>query len=314
MELKLDLIDLDQELPGQRRFISCWTGRSDQINFIVDPGPPSTADYLIGRLEEIGLERLDHILLTHIHLDHGGATARILERWPEARVHSHQAGHKHLVDPGRLWEGSRQVLGKKAEVYGEPRAVPARAIVTASSDVPEGLHIIPTPGHAPHHLAFIYAGNLFAGEAAGTFSSLGKGPQSREYYLRPATPPRFFLPVASESLDRLLKVEPPPDQICFAHHGHHAGNVGDLLQEARDQLHLWVQVISTFLQEENRGQVPESGPELEALLAPVADKLKLADPRFARGRGLPADIQERESDFTRQTLRGMLGYLGSLEG
>ena len=51
----LHLIDLDQDLPGQRRFISCWVSLGEDLVFIVDPGPPSTADHLISRLEELGV-------------------------------------------------------------------------------------------------------------------------------------------------------------------------------------------------------------------------------------------------------------------
>ncbi len=38
-------------------------------------------------------------------------------------------------------------------------------------------------------------------------------------------------------------------------------------------------------------------------------QLRLADPFFSRGQELPEDIRQREEDFTRQTLRGITGYL-----
>lgn len=309
MDVQLDLIDLDQELPGQRHFISCWVGRSESFSFLVDPGPPSTVEHLMARLELLGLDRVDHVLLTHIHLDHGGATAQILARWPAARVHCHPKARVHLIDPGRLWEGSRQVLGRKAEVYGQPQPVPASALVTADAEIPEGLQIIPTPGHAPHHVSFLYAGNLFVGEAAGTFSSLGQGPTSTDYYLRPATPPRFFLPVATASLARLRALDPVPERICFAHHGEHTAVVPGLLRDAHQQLELWVSTLAHWLQAEKAGIVPEAGPRLEAILPSLAQALREADPLFAKGARLPEDIREREDDFTGQTLRGMLGFL-----
>lgn len=300
MEGRLELIDLDQDLPGQRRFISCWLWQSPAETFIVDPGPPATAAHLIRSLEELGVERLDHILLTHIHLDHGGATAQVLERWPAARVICHKNGRSHLVDPSRLWQGSLEVLGHKAEVYGRPHPVPEAAIDTEAEG---GIQIIPTPGHAPHHLAFLYQGNLFVGEAAGTFARL----DDDEYYLRPATPPRFFLPVATGSLDRLLDLDPQPLRICFAHHGQFTGDSREVLQAARDQLELWTATANEFMA--SRTEI--AAFDQEALLPELADVLRAVDPRFARGVRLPADIQERERDFTRQTLRGILGYLKS---
>lgn len=305
----LHLVDLDQNLPGQRRFISCWVSVSDDLVFIVDPGPPSTADHLITRLEDLAVSRLDFILLTHVHLDHGGCTARILERWPSAKVICHEKGRPHLVDPARLWQGSRAVLGHKAEVYGEPKPVPASSLADFDTLELRGVETIPTPGHAAHHVAFRQQGLLFVGEAAGTFSSLGAGSTGEQYYLRPATPPRFFPEVARASLERLLGLDPLPERILFAHHGDFTGDTRQLLTYARDQLTLWVETVASVL-EIQRGLPHSEQPADEAgLMDLLANRLAQVDPCFSRGHSLPADIRERERDFTRQTLRGILGHL-----
>ena len=303
------LIDLDQELPGQRRFISCWAGLGPDLAFIVDPGPPSTAGRLVAALEELGVARLDFILLTHVHLDHGGCTARILARWPEARVVAHPRGRPHLVDPARLWEGSRQVLGRKAEVYGEPVPVPAAALAEYGEAAARGIAVIETPGHAPHHVAFVHGDGIFLGECAGTFSTLGRGPETSEWYLRPATPPRFLLETAEASLDRVLALDPLPRRLFFAHHGEFRGDGRRLLTEARAQLRLWVDTVRGV--RDGLAALPhtEQPADEEALMVLLRGALTAADPAYARGAALPADIRERERDFTRQTLRGMLGYL-----
>jgi len=201
---ELHLIDLDQPLPGQRRFISCWVSVGPDVVFLVDPGPPGTAAHLLENLDALNLPRLDFILLTHIHLDHGGATAAVLKRWPRAKVICQPKGRSHLIDPGRLWAGSLEVLGHKAEVYGEPGPVNPDSIVSYSALDSYGIDVVPTPGHAPHHICFRHGRTLYLGEAAGTFSSLGQGPDTPDYYLRPATPPRFYPKVALDSLDRLI--------------------------------------------------------------------------------------------------------------
>jgi len=305
----LHLIDLDQDLPGQRRFISCWVSLSRDLVFIVDPGPPSTAERLVGELDLLGVERLDLILLTHVHLDHGGCTARILERWPTARVVCHEKGRRHLVDPTRLWQGSRQVLGDKADVYGEPQPVPAASLVTHEEITAHGIQVIDTPGHASHHLAFAHGDGLFLGECAGTFSTLGRGPQSEEYYLRPATPPRFILETAVASLDRVLQLDPFPQRLLFAHHGQFAGDTRRLVTVARNQLGLWTTTIQQVRQALAGLPHTEQPAGEQALMHELRAALRRADPHYARGVALPADIQERERDFSRQTLRGILGYL-----
>jgi glyoxylase-like metal-dependent hydrolase (beta-lactamase superfamily II) len=305
----LHLVDLDQEITGQRRFISCWVWRGEGPCYVVDPGPPATGDRLVAALAELGVRELDFILLTHIHLDHGGATARLLDRWPGARVVCHPRGRRHLEDPARLWEGSLAVLREKARVYGEPRPVPPAALAEDTEAIAAGLEIIPTPGHAPHHVCFRHGDRLFLGEAAGTFSTLGRGCDTDAPYLRPATPPMFKLEVAQGSLDRLLGLDPMPSRLQFAHHGRWCGDGAWLLRAARGQLGLWVMTLRDTAG--RLGGLPAPGDDAaeERLFAATVEALPAADPWYARGAGLPGDIRAREADFTRQTLRGMLGYL-----
>jgi len=297
MPAQLDLVDLDQpRLEGQRRFISAWVSRSEGLAFLVDPGPPSTAAALLAALRGLGVTRLDYVLLTHVHLDHAGATADVLDAYPGARAWCHETGRRHLVDPSRLWEGSRQVLGTTAEVYGEPRPVPAAALADDDELAARGVRVVPTPGHAAHHASFAHADTLFVGEAAGTYLALPGG----GWYLRPATPPRFVPEVALASLARLLALEPRPRRVAFAHHGCLEGRTGELLEAARDQLRLWVEVA-------RRCAARDPGAAPEALVAACLETLAAADARFARRGELPPDIQARELQFTRQSLRGILG-------
>lgn len=308
----LHLVDLDQDdpaLPGQRRFISCWVWSTEEMSFVVDPGPPSTCGRLLAALADLGVARLGFILLTHIHLDHAGATAGVLERYPDARVICHERGRRHLADPTRLWEGSVAVLRDMARAYGEPPPVPESALADLDEAAAEGIATIPTPGHAVHHVSFRHGPRLFLGEAAGTFATLGRGCDTTEPYLRPATPPRFVLELARESLDRLVALDPAPRQLLFAHHGLYCGDTRELLMTARRQLGLWTDVVREC--GEARDGLPPAGDEAAEgeFFAVVADVLAARDPCYARTAELPADIRAREADFTRQTLRGMLGYV-----
>lgn len=306
----LKLIDLDQDLPGQRRFISCWVGSHQGQYFVVDPGPSSTGEYLVAQLETMHLPRIDFVLLTHIHLDHAGCTARVLERWPRARVFCQKVGRFHLSDPEKLWQGSLAVLGHKAEVYGEPLPVPANSFIDEKGLADHGIAVIPTPGHAPHHVSFVCGENLFLGESAGTFSTLGGPKDSLECYLRPATPPRFFPKVYDTSLQAMLEISPFPRRLCFAHHGQFTGDGKTLLREARAQLKLWVEVVRETLL--GLGVDASDSEAVEACVPDLMAALRQKDAFFARGQSLPEDIREREEDFTRQTLRGITGHLATV--
>ena len=71
---------------------------------IIDPGPSSTLPALRAGLERAGLALTDvrDILLTHIHLDHAGATGTLVREHPAVRVHVHEKGAPHMVDPSKL--------------------------------------------------------------------------------------------------------------------------------------------------------------------------------------------------------------------
>jgi glyoxylase-like metal-dependent hydrolase (beta-lactamase superfamily II) len=292
---ELTLIDLDQPITGYRNFLSCWVWQSEELNYIVDPGPNSTIEHLLAELDRLGLARLDYILLTHIHLDHAGGTARVLEKYPRARVFCHPSGTAHLTAPGRLWQGSQKVLGEVAAVYGEPGPVFQESLCDEAEIGEKGIRVLATPGHAPHHVSFVHGDLLYAGEALGTRLPLPSG----KPYLRPATPPRFFLEQAVSSLDLLHSLEPQPTRTAIAHWGLVDGARQWCLM-AREQILLWVDAV--------RDLVQEGSVDLEqALFARLQD----SDPYFGRGNfdELDEDLKQRERHFLGNTLAGIRGYL-----
>jgi len=295
----LDLIDLDQKKTGYRQFLSCWAFSGPDVSFIVDPGPSSSTGYLLDMLGNTNFSRLDFILLTHIHLDHAGGLAAVLEKYPDAKVFCHKSGIKHLVDPSRLWQGSLKVLGDVGHMYGEPLPVPESAFTDEKELEKRGISVIETPGHAPHHVCFVTNDILFAGEAIGTHLDLPSG----KPYLRPATPPRFILEEALSSLDRLLALDKEPAHCAFAHYGM-STDTFEWLRRAKKQLVLWVDTI--------RDLYAESEDNLEQRLF---DRLMEVDPLYGQGRydELPDDLRKRERHFLANSLDGMLGYIKSSE-
>jgi glyoxylase-like metal-dependent hydrolase (beta-lactamase superfamily II) len=287
------LVDLDQPaLEGFREFIGAWVVRGPEGVLVVDPGPASTIPMLLGALDAMGIRRLDGVLLTHIHIDHAGGAGLLLERFPTARALCHPKGIPHLVDPAKLWEGSRRTLGKIAEAYGPIAGVGAVRIGFAETARIGGLPVtaIDTPGHAAHHLCYRVGDVLFAGEVAGVGRDTPAGP-----YRRPATPPRFRYEVSRASLDTAAAV--PARCVCLGHRGR-VNDPAGFFAAARDQLDHWVAVCRRHL---------ESGsqPWADAVVA----ELLATDPLYARLETLPPDVQARERYFTGNTLNGMRGYL-----
>ena len=147
----------------------------DPAPLIVDPGPAASLPALEAGLEAVGLRLTDiaTVALTHVHLDHAGATGTILGGNPEARVYVHADGAPHLIDPERLVNSTRRTFGERSdELWGHTEPVdPDRIDVWTDGESrgPLGLDVLPSPGHIAHHLAYRRTadGTLFAGDAMG---------------------------------------------------------------------------------------------------------------------------------------------------
>ncbi len=291
--IDLTLIDLDQPaLEGFQEFIGAWIVRGPDSTLVVDPGPASTIPVLLDALAAMGIRQVDGVLLTHIHLDHAGGVGQLLERFPTARALCHPKGIPHLVDPEKLWQGSRKVLGKIAEAYGPMAPVPEDRIGFAATCGVGGLTVeaFDTPGHASHHLCYRMGDVLFAGEVAGVEYETAEGP-----FHRPATPPRFEYAVSCASLETAAAV--PARSVCLGHRGQ-VDDPPAFFAAARSQLDHWVAVARRHME-------AGSAPWQEAVVA----ELLATDPLFARLGALAPDVQARERHFTGNTLQGIRGYL-----
>jgi glyoxylase-like metal-dependent hydrolase (beta-lactamase superfamily II) len=291
----LHRISLAQDMDGFGHFIGSWV-YTGKWNFVVDVGPKSSLDALLGGLKDLEITHLDFIFLTHIHIDHAGALGAFLTHFPQTRVICHASGIKHLVDPEKLWEGSLKVLGSLALNYGEIDPVPEKNLIPLEEFNVEGFRLLATPGHAGHHMSLVYGDYLFAGEAGGVFQDLGD-----TIYLRPATPPRFILGEAVGSIDKLL--EAGAEAICYAHSGMHP-DAKRMLRLYRDQLFLWEEVI--------RGQIGKSGDE--DFMKECIRALLRKDPLFKPFERMEDGDRKRERYFTENSIRGYVGYLRGLEG
>lgn len=291
----LYLIDLPQELEGFRKFISCWVVKNGEKAMLVDVGPKATIPNLIEALNYLKIREVELVLLTHIHLDHAGGIAEILSRYPESRLVVHEAGKRHLVNPERLWKASIEALGKVAEVYGKPIGISGDRIYDGKIYFADKeIEIIKTPGHAPHHQSYVFGEFLFVGEAFGVHM-----PLKNDYYLRPATPPKFEYETAMNSLEKLLTIG--SKRVCFGHFGFKRDSI-EIAERAMKQLKLWVSTIYDIL---CRKEVKEE----EKVASMAIEELLEKDSKFSNYYLLDEDIKKREDFFIRNTIRGIQQFV-----
>ncbi len=171
----MQLVDLNYL--GQPEAIASALLETPEGYAAVDPGPTTSVEALRAALAQRGATMADlrWLLLTHIHLDHAGATGVLVRENPKLRVFVHERGARHLAAPERLLESATRIYGERmAELWGEFLPVPAEHLhaLRGGERLQLGgraLRVAATPGHAWHHVAYLDepTGTAFVGDVAG---------------------------------------------------------------------------------------------------------------------------------------------------
>jgi glyoxylase-like metal-dependent hydrolase (beta-lactamase superfamily II) len=195
---------------------------------IVDPGPASCVETL---LERLGPTKPAALLLTHIHLDHAGATGVLCRRFPDLEVYVHELGAPHLVDPSKLLESAGRLYGDDMwELWGEVAPVPEERIrPLRGGEVVNGFRVAYTPGHASHHVCYLHeeSGAAYVGDVAGVRIP------PYEHTVAPTPPPDIDVEAWLDSLHTVACWS--PHSLCLTHFGQ-VTDVADHIHRVRSSL------------------------------------------------------------------------------
>lgn len=245
---------------------------------LIDPGPSSTLGVLHKALASKGISPGDvrQVLLTHIHLDHAGATGTLVRDNPGIEVFVHERGAPHMIDPAKLLASAARLYQNDMQrLWGEFLPVPeSRVRVLAGGEtIAAGgreLQVAYSPGHAVHHVSYFDpSGRIaFVGDTAG----IRRGESA--YVMPPTPPPDVDLEAWRSSADRILGWD--PDTLFLTHFG----------------------------------PVHGARPHFEQLFQRLADwsrlaRRLLADPSF--------DDQQRERQFIEEVMLDLRRVIGETE-
>ena len=212
---------LDLEHLGRTQSVAACLLETAAGPLIVDPGPTVSLPRLRAGLARHGyaLERLGGLLLTHIHLDHAGASGVLVREVPGLRVYVHEAGAPHLIDPTKLLNSATRLYGDRmGELWGEVAPIPAERVTVLRGGErlrfgERVMEVAYTPGHATHHVSYFDPASrtAFVGDTAGIY-----GP-AFPVVLPVTPPPDFDLEAWLASIARILEWH--PDQIVLTHFG-----------------------------------------------------------------------------------------------
>jgi glyoxylase-like metal-dependent hydrolase (beta-lactamase superfamily II) len=255
---------------GEPQIIGSYLLSGENELAIIDPGPGSTLESLLAALREAGFDPQDvtHLLLTHIHLDHAGATGSLTRLLPRAQVYVHGLGAPHLIDPSRVMASAARIYGDRMKLlWGDIEATPPDRVQCISDGdtlnvAGRQLAIYYTPGHAIHHVSFFdtRTREFFAGDVAGV-----RLPDV-DYVRPPTPPPDIDLETWSQSIARIRQLR--PDILYLAHFGP-TSDVARHLDRLEAALYRWGDfVLEAMRQGKNEAEIitlliEKTQPDLE---------------------------------------------------
>jgi glyoxylase-like metal-dependent hydrolase (beta-lactamase superfamily II) len=183
---------------------------------VIDTGTQHSVPAVLAALRSRGVppERVEYVLLTHIHLDHAGGAGELMRLCPNATLTVHPRGVRHMADPSRLIAGTVAVYGQAAtrEMYGDILPVAKERIL----ETPDGASVTlgkrrftfhDVAGHARHHVCIRdeRSGHVFAGDTFGiSYRELDHA--GRQFAIPTTSPVQFEPEPYHRSIDLIARL------------------------------------------------------------------------------------------------------------
>ena len=240
---------IDAEYLGYECFAATYLlQQGDRAAFIETANAPAVP-HMLEVLAEKGLsrEQVDYVVITHVHLDHAGGAASLMQACPNATLLAHPNAAKHAIDPSKLVRSAKDVYGEArfAEMYGKIEPIPSKRVRIMDDEETldwngRRLHFLHTRGHANHHFC-VYdpaSSGIFTGDSFGlVYPAL----QTNGLFAIPSTSPTDFdAAEAKASLNRIVDTGATTAYLT------HFGGVTDLkgvAKQLHDQLDRYAAIV-----------------------------------------------------------------------
>ncbi len=266
---------------GRPHVIGCW-----QVgDLLVDPGPECSLPTV---LEGLGAAEPRAVLLTHIHLDHAGATGALVRRWPELEVYVHERGAPHVIDPSRLLGSAERLYGDEmGRLWGDIVPVPeANVKALGGGESVLGMRVAYTPGHASHHVCYLHeeSGTAFVGDVAA--ASI----EGANLVVPPTPPPDIDVELWEDSISTVESWS--PERLALTHFGaveQPAEHLAAVRERLREEARLARELPEEEYERRHRARVAAAASNPEA----AEEMLQCVPPEY-QWRGLDRYWRKRE--------------------
>ncbi|HYL82929.1 MAG TPA: MBL fold metallo-hydrolase [Candidatus Angelobacter sp.] len=248
VSLMASMHSLDDLWMGRPRSIATALLESNGHRALVDPGPGSTLEHLRQQLHarSLSVGDIDALLLTHIHLDHAGASGALVRENPRLAVYVHKLGAPHMIDPSKLLASAARLWPNDLHrLFGETLPVPAEnlRILEGGETLTLGERMVEvayTPGHASHHVSYFenLEGVAFVGDTAGVRI------EGNDYVMPATPPPDIDLGVWETSFAAILARK--PTRLFLTHFGF-SEKPAEHIALFRERLHRWAATTADII-------------------------------------------------------------------
>lgn len=210
-----EIVTIDCHYLDQPEFAAAYLLVDGDEAAFIDNNTNRAVPHLLAALADRGLrpDQVRYLIITHVHLDHAGATATLAGHCPNATVIAHPRAARHVIDPGKLVAGASEVYGESefARLYGAIEPVHESRVRSMDDDATldlgtRRLRFLHTRGHANHHFCIVdeSSSSVFTGDAFGLhYPALQK---SGTFAFPSTSPSDFDAPLARESIARLAEL------------------------------------------------------------------------------------------------------------
>ncbi|MDY7031998.1 MAG: MBL fold metallo-hydrolase [Thermodesulfobacteriota bacterium] len=239
---------IDAGVFGISDFTSAYLLAGEELA-LIETGPAKSAPAVLEGIRGFGFDPQDisYLIITHIHLDHGGGAGTLINEMPKAKVVVHERGAKHMMDPSILVNSSKRVFGDLIDKWygevlpiGKDRILPVKDGDEVDLGRGQSLRMIDSPGHANHHIC-IYSEKekgLFTGDAAGVYIP------NLDTVIPTTPPPEFDPDVNINTMKGFMALD--LQLLLFSHFGP-ALNVNKTLNTSMDWLLKWKDTASELM-------------------------------------------------------------------
>ena len=148
---------IDINFQGFDLAVACFLIKSKNNLILVETGPSNSYSTIKKQMKALGedINKISHVFVTHIHLDHSGGAWRFAKNG--AIIYVHPKGAPHLENPEKLITSATRIYGNKMDqLWGKVDKIDTNQIYSVKDR--EKIKIdnycfksLYTPGHASYN-------------------------------------------------------------------------------------------------------------------------------------------------------------------